>query len=410
MSTSNPTTEGGLRLFAHAAFLRFWMIRIASVSAAQILAVSLGWQMYELTGSVLQLGLIGLVQFLPRLLFVLLAGQAADHFLRNRVMGLAQVLQALASLGLVLSGPLHFLSPLTLYIAAFLIGTSRTFEMPAGQSLLPHLVPKALFPKAVAMNASAMEFATVVAPALGGALHALGADVVYALATVLGFTAASLSFTLPAPQPAPGPTTGLASFLEGIRYIRSKPDVLGAISLDLFAVLFGGAVALLPVYAKDILHVGPLGLGFLRAAPAAGALTMSLWLAHRSLGTHMGYKLFAAVAVFGVATIVFAFSTHFWLSLAALYVLGLADMISVVIRGAFLQLETPDALRGRVSAVNALFIGASNQLGEFESGFTAALFGTVPAVALGGVGTLIVCALWMRWFPGLLHRNRLESS
>jgi MFS family permease len=298
-----------------------------------------------------------------------------------------------------------------IFILAFALGASRSFEMPATQALLPTIVPSALFPRAVASAQSAQQSATIVAPALGGFLYAFGSSWVYGPTVVLYVIACTLMLSLPARQTAlnTGKAT-LDSLMAGIRFIRSRPDVLGAISLDLFAVLLGGATALLPVFAKDILLTGPWGLGLLRSAPAVGALGMSLWLAHFNVERNVGRVMFTAVGVFGVATIAFGLSTSFWFSMAVLVVLGAADMISMVIRASFVQLETPDEMRGRVSAVNGLFIGASNQLGEFESGLTAHWLGTVPAVVLGGVGTLAVTGIWIKLFPTLAKRDRMRDG
>lgn len=276
-------------------------------------------------------------------------------------------------------------------------------------ALLPSIVPSALFPRAVASSQSAQQLATIVAPALGGLLYAFGSVWVYGPTVVLYLIACGLTLNLPARQtPLNKGKATLDSLLAGIRFIRSRPDILGAISLDLFAVLLGGATALLPVFAKDILLTGAWGLGLLRSAPAVGALLMSLWLARFSVDRQVGRVMFTAVGVFGVATIAFGLSTSFWFSLAVLVVLGAADMISMVIRASFVQLETPDEMRGRVSAVNGLFIGASNQLGEFESGITAHWFGTVPAVVMGGIGTLVVTGVWIKLFPTLANRDRMH--
>ena len=270
-------------------------------------------------------------------------------------------------------------------------------------------MPSALFPRAVAASQSAQQLATIVAPAVGGLLYAFGSVWVYGPTVALYLIACVLTLNLPARQtPLNKAKATLDSLLAGIRFIRSRPDILGAISLDLFAVLLGGATALLPVFAKDILLTGAWGLGLLRSAPAVGALLMSLWLARFSVDRKVGRVMFTAVGVFGVATIAFGLSTSFWFSLAVLVVLGAADMISMVIRASFVQLETPDEMRGRVSAVNGLFIGASNQLGEFESGITAHWFGTVPAVVMGGVGTLVVTGVWIKLFPTLANRDRMH--
>ncbi len=374
-----------------------------------MITVAIGWHIYALTGDVLDLGLVGLVEFLPRVLFMLHTGHVADRFDRRRVAAVCQVLQALVAGVLVFASATDNASRELIFLMAFLLGAARAFEMPATQALLPNVVPTELFPRAVAASASAMQAATIVAPALGGLLYAFGSLWVYGPTAVLYLAACALMLGLNSrQQPANGQRASLDSLLAGIRFIRSRPDILGAISLDLFAVLLGGATALLPVFAKDILLTGPWGLGLLRSAPAVGALLMSFWLARFPIERNVGRIMFTSVGVFGVTTIAFGLSTSFWFSLAVLAVLGAADMISMVIRGAFVQLHTPDEMRGRVSAVNGLFIGASNQLGEFESGVTAAWFGTVPAVVMGGVGTLLVTGVWMKLFPSLAKRDKLH--
>ncbi|WP_278929227.1 MFS transporter, partial [Pseudomonas qingdaonensis] len=369
-----------LLLRHHRPFLAFWCARIFTASGFQMLTVAIGWHLYQLTGNVLDLGLVGLVEFAPRVLFMLHTGHVADRYDRRRVAALCQFAQALIALALVVGSSTHSVTRELIFVLAFLLGSARSFEMPATQALLPNVVPSALFPRAVAASASAMQSATIVAPALGGFLYAFGSVWVYGPTVVLYVIACGLTLRLSAArQPANRGRASLESLLAGIRFIRSRPDVLGAVSLDLFAVLLGGATALLPVFAKDILLTGPWGLGLLRSAPAVGALLMSVWLARFPIERKVGRVMFTAVGVFGVATIAFGLSTSFWFSLAVLAVLGAADMISMVIRSAFVQLETPDEMRGRVSAVNGLFIGASNQLGEFESGVTAHWFGAVPA-------------------------------
>ncbi|WP_166360385.1 MFS transporter [Pseudomonas akapageensis] len=406
MSSTPP-----LLLRQHRPFIAFWLARVFTASGFQMLTVAIGWHLYQLTGSVLDLGLVGLVEFAPRVLFMLHTGHVADRYDRRRVAALCQTAQALIALALVVGSSTDSVSREMIFVLAFLLGGTRSFEMPATQALLPSIVPVTLFPRAVAASASAMQAATIVAPAMGGLLYAFGSVWVYGPTVILYVLACSLMLSLPARQTAlnKGRAT-LDSLLAGIRFIRSRPDILGAISLDLFAVLLGGATALLPVFAKDILLTGPWGLGLLRSAPAVGALLMSFWLARFPVERQVGRTMFTAVGVFGVATIAFGLSTSFWFSLAVLAVLGAADMISMVIRGAFVQLETPDEMRGRVSAVNGLFIGASNQLGEFESGLTAHWFGTVPAVVLGGVGTLAVTGVWVKLFPTLAGRDHMHSG
>jgi len=394
----------------HRPFVAFWLARVCTASGFQMLTVAIGWHLYQLTGSVLDLGLVGLVEFAPRVLFMLHTGHVADRYDRRRVAALCQSAQALVALALVVGAGTDNISREMIFVLAFLLGSARSFEMPSTQALLPNIVPPNLFPRAVAASASAMQCATIVAPALGGFLYALGSVWVYGPTLVLYVLALSLMLSLPARHtPLPAGRATLDSLLAGIRFIRSRPDILGAISLDLFAVLLGGATALLPVFAKDILLTGPWGLGMLRSAPAVGALLMSVWLSRFPIERNVGRIMFTGVGVFGVATIAFGLSTSFWFSLLVLSILGAADMISMVIRGAFVQLETPDEMRGRVSAVNGLFIGASNQLGEFESGLTAHWFGVVPAVVLGGVGTLVVTGVWIKVFPTLARRDHLHS-
>ena len=395
----------------HRPFLAFWLARVFTASGFQMLTVAIGWHLYQLTGNVLDLGLVGLVEFAPRVLFMLHTGHVADRYDRRKVAALCQSLQGLIALALAVGSATDNVTRELIFALAFLLGATRSFEMPATQALLPNVVPPGLFPRAVAASASATQSATIVAPAVGGFLYAFGSIWVYGPTVALYAIACILTLSLQARgQVTQRGRASVESLLAGIRFIRSRPDILGAISLDLFAVLLGGATALLPVFAKDILLTGPLGLGLLRSAPAVGALLMSLWLARFPFERNVGRTMFTAVGIFGVATIAFGLSTSFWFSLAVLVVLGAADMISMVIRSSFVQLETPDEMRGRVSAVNGLFIGASNQLGEFESGVTAHWFGTVPAVVMGGVGTLLVTGVWIKLFPTLAKRDRLHSG
>jgi MFS family permease len=394
----------------HRPFVFFWFARIFTASGFQMLTVAIGWNIYQLTGNVMDLGLVGLVQFIPRVLFMLHTGHVADRYDRRIVAAICQAVQALIALVLVITSSTGTVTPEMIFILSFVLGGSRAFEMPTTQALLPSIVPNELFPRAVAAAQSAQQTATIIAPALGGFLYAFGSSWVYGPTVLLYVIACTLMLNLPARHtPLSTGKATLDSLLAGIRFIRSRPDILGAISLDLFAVLLGGATALLPVFAKDILLTGPWGLGLLRSAPAVGALLMSFWMARFAIERNVGRVMFTAVGVFGVATIAFGLSTSFWFSLAVLVVLGAADMISMVIRGSFVQLETPDEMRGRVSAVNGLFIGASNQLGEFESGMTAHWFGTVPAVVLGGVGTLVVTGVWYKLFPTLANRDRMRD-
>ncbi len=378
--------------------------------AFQMQGVAVGWQIYALTNSALYLGLVGLAQFLPMFLLTLAVGHVADRYDRRAVARICQITEGFAAGVLAWGSHSGRLGSEGILIVMFVVGAVRAFEGPTMHALMPGLVPAPLIPRAAAASASSMQTAIILGPALGGLLYAAGPTTVYAMVTVLFFAAASFLTLIHVRRiPAKRESVSLATLFAGISFIRSRPDILGAISLDLFAVLLGGATALLPVYARDILFVGPWGLGLLRSAPAVGALSMSVILAHRPLRGKVGRTMFFAVALFGFFTIVFGLSSSFPLSLAALSVLGAADVFSVVIRQSLVQIETPDEMRGRVSAVNSLFIGTSNQLGEFESGITAHWFGTVPAVLIGGAGTLLVVVLWMRLFPQLLHIDRLES-
>jgi MFS family permease len=403
-----PASSGSL--LVHRSFVRFWTARLAAVLAYQMQAVGVGWQIYALTGSVLDLGLVGLAQFLPSVVLLLVVGHVADRYDRRRIVALCQLVEGAAASLLALLSVSGRITEHEIFALVALIGAARAFEMPTTQTLLPSVVPTRMLSRAVAANATAGQMAIVTGPALGGLLYVAGPTTVYGACTglflVAGALMASLRIERPTPQREP-PT--LASVFAGIAYLRRNRALLGAISLDLFAVLLGGAAALFPVYARDILLTGPWGLGLLRSAPAVGALGTAFWFAHRPLRRRAGRAMFLAVALFGVATIVFGLSRSFALSLAALVVLGASDMVSVVIRQTLVQLRTPDAMRGRVSAVNSMFIGASNQLGEFESGVTAAWFGTVPSVVIGGVGTLAVVALWMRLFGELARVDTLDA-
>ncbi|HEV2540960.1 MAG TPA: MFS transporter [Frateuria sp.] len=396
-------------LLKHRAFVQFWFARIASGFGFQMLSVAVAWQIYAITGRALDLGLIGLVQFFPSVLLALPAGHVADQFERRRVVLVGQVVEWCAIVLLAVLSFTHRVHELGILALVFVIGTAKTFESPSMSSLLPALVPPAILPRAVAVSGSAFQMAMVLGPAVGGLLYVAGPGVVYAAAGGLYLVAATLMALLRYEQAPPKrePAT-LKSLFAGVHFIRARKDVLGVISLDLFAVLFGGATALLPMFAKDILHTGPWGLGLLRAAPAVGALLMSFWLARHDLTRRVGMLMFGSVAGFGSATLVFALSPWMWLSLAALFAAGAFDMVSMVIRGSMVQLDTPDAMRGRVNAVNSIFINTSNQLGEFESGLAAAWLGAVGATVLGGIGTLVVVGLWMAMFPTLRRRQRLH--
>lgn len=393
------------------AFLRFVIARGAGTVAFQMTGVAVGWQVYQLTGKVFDLGLVGLVQFLPSVLLVLYAGHAADRYNRRLIVTAAQTAMAMVLLLLALGSGSGWINRDIILGLMFLVGIARTFEFTTSQTLLPALVEREDLPRALALAGSVRQMAVISGPLLGGVLYLAGAGVAYLVSALLLLISAGLIFSLPLRnrQTTLEPFS-CATFFAGIDFIRHRPVLFGAISLDLFAVLLGGVTALLPVYARDILATGSWGLGLLRGAPAAGALLASLYLARFPLTGKVGKVLYVAVAIFGIATILFAFSRSLTLSCLLLVLLGGADMISVVIRSTLVQLETPDAMRGRVSAVNAIFIGTSNELGEFESGFTAAWFGLIPATLLGGCGTLLVVLLWMKLFPQLLHHNRLHST
>jgi len=408
---TSPAQPFGDSLRQHPAFIQFWLAGAGSSFGFQMLSVAVGWQIYTITGRALDLGLIGLAQFIPSLLLALPAGQVADQFERRRIVLYAQVVEFLAIAVLAVLTLFNHIDQWGILALVFVIGVVQAFEFPARMSLLPALVPARILPRAMAVNSAANQAAMIVGPALGGFLYMAGPGMVYVIAALLYLVAVTFMTRLRHEyvQPPREPAT-LETVFAGVHFIRHRPDVLGVISLDLFAVLLGGATALLPIFAKDILHTGPWGLGLLRAAPAAGALAMSFWLARHTLQRRVGIIMFASVAGFGAGTIVFALSTTLWLSLAALFVLGAFDMVSMVIRGSLVQLDTPDDMRGRVSAVNAIFINTSNQLGEFESGMLAAWLGAVSATVIGGIGTLMVVGLWMVIFPTLRRRQKLQAE
>ena len=402
-------SAGPLSIPAYRVYL---LARVAATLGLQVQVVAVGWQMYALTGSALDLGLVGLVQFLPSVVLLFAVGAVLDRGDRRLILAAARFAQAAATLTLALASASGWIGREALFVFVAVLGATRAFELPATQSLLPSLVPPAMLSRAVATGSSAMQAATIVGPAIGGVLYVAGPEVTYAVAGVLYLIGATMALWLPKSARDDGPPARLTReyLFAGVGFIRAHPVLLGAISLDMVAVLLGGATALLPIYAKDILQTGPWGLGLLRSAPAVGALAVALWLSRRPLQRRVGPLLFAGVGVFGAATVVFGVSTSLPLSFAALAVLGGADMVSVVIRMSIVQLETPDAMRGRVGAVNSVFIGASNQIGEFESGVVAAWLGPVAAVVLGGLGTLAVVAAWTRLFPALARRDRLEPT
>ena len=396
--------------------MRMWFARLLGTTGSQMLMVAVGWQMYELTGSAWDLGLVGLYQFAPALLLTLAAGHVADQFHRGRIVAACLVTQA--SVALILMAATQgwgasrgWASRELLLGVSVMLGVARAFQMPAQQALTPMLVPPAMLPRAMAFSSAGMQAAIIGGPALGGVIFVAGATAVYAASALLFATGCGLMAVLRYGHvPPPREPVSVRTLLAGAEFVWQRKALLGAVSLDLFAVLLGGAVALLPMFAKDILHVGPWGLGLLRAAPAAGALLISGVLTRWPLERRVGRTMLLSVALYGVCMVVFGLSTSFALSLAALAVSGGADMVSVVVRQTLMQIETPNDMRGRVSAINSVFIGASNQLGEFESGATAALLGPVGSVVAGGIGTLLVAAFWVKGFPALARRDRMTGS
>ena len=403
------------RAMSYPAFRAFVCQRLFTTLGTSIQSVIVGWHIYAITGRTLDLGLVGLAQFLPNAGLALFAGQLADRVDRRIVMRGSLLAQMACSLALILLTLRGGNDVLPIYAVLVVFGAARAFMSPASQSIIPRLVDKEALGGAIALGSSLFMTAQIFGPAVGGLVYVYGASAAFAASCACFVVAFIATFFLRQSLKAQSSgAAGTKGLLAGVRFIRSKPAILGAISLDLFAVLLGGATALLPVYARDILDVGPRGLGALRGAPAAGALLMSLYLARRSLGRHSGHAMFLAVLLFGIATIVFGFSHNFFLSLLSLAVLGASDMVSVYMRSNLVQRSTPDEMRGRVASVNFVFIGASNELGEMESGFTASLFGSGPqgaiaAVVTGGVGTVLIVALWAWRFPSLRRVGRLEE-
>ncbi len=405
----NPEDPGTRSAFRHVGFRNFWIARFLATFATQIVSVAIGWQIYALTSNPLDLGLVGLVQFLPALLLVLVTGNVSDRYNRRAIMGLGQLAEALVAGAVLILTVAGIITPVWIFSLLFVFGIARAFMNPASSSLVPNLVPPQDLASAIALSTSSWQVANIVGPAVGGLLYGIGPGVAYSVAFLL-FVGATVFITLvpkPAQKTMSEPRTW-TTVVAGFRYVWHEKVVLGAISLDLFAVLLGGAVALLPAYARDILVTGPWGLGILRSASGVGAILMAGYLTLRPVRDRAGVLMFTAVAFFGIFTLVFGLSRSVWLSALALALAGAADMISVYIRETLLQLWTPDEVRGRVNAVNAVFIGASNELGEFRAGTVAAIFGVVPAVVMGGVGTLAVAGLWAWWFPDIRRVRRLD--
>lgn len=410
MSVDASSPQPAWGALKHSGFALFWVSRLCATFGTQIVSVAVGWQVYDLTRDPFDLGLVGLVQFAPALLLVLVTGAASDRFSRRLIVAICQIVEAGSAgmlLYLVVSGTVTVSS---IFATLAVFGVARAFLNPASQSLIPNLVPTEALASAIALSASSWQIAVIVGPVAGGLLYGIGPDIAYGVALVL-FAIAGLLVALVRrpPQKTTNEPRSWETVIAGFRYVWHEKIVLGAISMDLFAVLLGGAVALLPAFARDVLEVGPWGLGLLRAAPGIGAVFVAGYLAVRPLRDHAGLIMFACVALFGVFNVVFGLSTAVWLSITALALAGAADMVSVYVRETLIQLWTPDAVRGRVNAVNMVFVGASNELGEFRAGSMAALIGVVPAVVVGGIGTVAVAIFWMRWFPELRKARHLSG-
>ncbi|MGK5025429.1 MFS transporter [Janthinobacterium sp. RB2R34] len=404
---STAISGNGFSVLRHRNFAFYLSARVLGTLAVQMQSVAVGWQVYQLTGSLFDLGLIGLAQFAPFLLLILPAGHIADRYNRRNIIAwclTAQLACALALLAFTLTG-LAVVWPV--FAVLVLFGSARAFMMPATQAVLVNMVPKESFSRALALSSSSSHIAIILGPTLGGLLYIFGPKVVYLIASaLLVLSVILMRATTPAPQIVKREPVSWSTLLEGLRFVWSRPIMLGAISLDLFAVLFGGATALLPALAHDVLHIGPTGLGLLRTAPGVGAAVCSIALAFHPITRRVGAWMFGGVGVFGLGTIVLGSTGTFMVALVALFLMGIGDMVSVYIRHLLVQYETPDEIRGRVSAVNSVFIGASNELGEFESGVTAGWFGLVRAVLFGGAATLAVTGIWAVLFPVLSRMDR----
>ena len=413
MVNSQDPRLAGRVAFTHPDFVSYTLARFFIVLSLEMLSVAVGWQVYEITHRPLDLGYVGLAQFLPGFALFLFAGHAADLFDRRRLLMWCYAGFALCSALLLLISWRAPHSVHLIYAVLVLLGAVRSFNFPASRAILPQLVPEEHFPNAVAWNSSIFQIATIAGPALGGIVYAIfrGPNTVYAIAVSISILAMAMTMRIKiltavrSQEPV-----SLRTVFAGFRFIWDKKLILGSISLDMFAVLLGGAVALLPVYAREILHTGPWGLGLLRSAPGVGAAVMAIVVAHRPIRRRAGMAMLLCVAGFGVFTIAFGISHSLILSLVALFLCGASDMVSVIIRATLVQIATPDEMRGRVNAVDMLFIGVSNELGEFESGFTAQWFGTVPAVVIGGIGTLVVIGIWAWLFPELRKADQLTVA
>ncbi|WP_454852413.1 MFS transporter [Rhizobium binxianense] len=405
----SPTGDR-LAAFRHVSYTRFFFARFLLGFSQQIVSVAVGWQMYDQTGSAIYLGLIGLVQFLPSLLLILVTGSVADRHNRRAIAAICSLVGAFCTLALLAMTATGTFSPLPVFAVLLVFGIERAFMSPATQSLAPNLVPPQDLSNAIAWNSSSWQLAAITGPVVGGLLYGVSATTAYAVAVIFSGLGALLLFMIPKPaQKSMGEAKSWDMILGGFRFIKADKVVLGAISLDLFAVLLGGATALMPIFARDILTLGPWGLGLLRSAPGIGAIAMAIFLATYPLKHRAGFYMFVGVALFGVGTIIFGVSTNAEVSIAALALMGAADMVSVYVRESLIALWTPDQLRGRVNAVNMVFVGASNELGEFRAGSMASVFGAVPAVIIGGLGTLVVAVVWASTFPQLRKIDTLDA-
>jgi MFS family permease len=410
MSAHAPSEPNKLA-FTYPGFRFFWLTTLLVSFAVQIMSVSIAWQIYDVTGNAFLLGLVGLCLFLPALLLILVTGLMADRFNRRGIMAICLTVELGCALGFLMLVNVQAHEVWPIFVILVVLGTARAFWGPAAQSLAPNLVPTEALSNAITVNASAWQFASITGPAVGGLLYGLSPS--FAFGTGAALLVCAVVTVLLIHKPARREShqaTSLETMFGGFRYIFSNKVVLGAISLDMFAVLMGGAVALLPIYAKDILHAGPTELGLLRAAPGVGAIVMALWLTRFPVRDHAGKVLFLFVGLFGAFTVLFGFSTTVWVSIPALALVGAADMVSVTIRETIMQLWTPEEVRGRVNAVNSVFIGASNELGEFRAGTVAHLIGPVPAVVIGGFGAMAVAVIWSRIFPQLREQRTLDRK
>lgn len=407
MTPLSATAADRYAAFRHRPFTLYFLSRFFETFATEIVSVSVGWQVYDVTRNPFDLGLIGLTQFLPALVLILVTGSVADRFGRRTIMTFCEIVSVFCAAALMILTMTGITSVVPIFAILVVFGIARAFFAPAAQSLAPNLVPADDLPNAIAWNSTSWQSAAILGPVAGGLLYGLGAMTPYVVSLTFFVAATAMIFLVPKPpQRASRHAHSWESLSAGFRYIWREKIVLGAISLDMFAVMLGGAVALMPVFARDVLDLGPWGLGLLRAGPGIGAISMAMYLAARPIRSGAGHAMLVAVALFGIATIVFGLSKAVWLSIIALVVMGAADMISVYVRQTLIQLWTPDELRGRVSAVNMVFLGASNELGEFRAGGMAALIGTIPAVIVGGVGTIVVAGTWASLFPKL---RRIQS-